>query len=466
MFHIFFAISVKIVRDIQFQVKKMKRIMSIFNEGVLDLLANAGVAIPYFFCLTLYNHNKSIFAYALPFLMLYTFRALGMLLTTFITLPASTMLAMSSLFGVIGSLCILGAGNPVFGTIGGVFLGLASSWIWPYYLTVRSRGQMDKEFKFNRMHGLSVLLTLIILGIAQLASTKTQFLSLSFILLAFLFFAAMVGGLQITHRLTFYQGMEKKPKFHVNSLFSLIVLASLVMLIFIIRYTRLKAVSNSFDLIISLAAIVLFLFLAYYQIDIHKKLFPLSMSAVNRGVVMNYVMLYAIFDSTIRFGYNTLMLVYALYLIGFQVGPFLNRRHQSWRFPLLLIGLILALFNYTYFVGLFFCAVFVGSDNRILNDGLYSNANIDSERAFLIKYQLSSVGNVSQQLVYMTTIYFISYFLKINALGFFNNNITDGPTIGIWYGVHIFITAVVFIYAVVTFYFVHKHETKKTITTL
>jgi len=83
--------------------------MNIFNEGVLDLLANAGVAIPYFFCLTLYNQNKSIFVYALPFLMLYTFRALGMLMTTFITLPASTMLSMSSLFGFIGSLCILGA---------------------------------------------------------------------------------------------------------------------------------------------------------------------------------------------------------------------------------------------------------------------------------------------------------------------------------------------------------------------
>lgn len=444
----------------------MKRIMNIFNEGVLDLLANGGVAIPYFFCLTLYNQNKSIFVYALPFLMLYTFRALGMLLTTFITLPASTMLAMSSCFGFLGSLCILGAGNPIFGILGGILLGLASSWIWPYYLTVRSRGQMDKEFKFNRMHGLSVLLTLVILLIVEFFATKTKLLSLSFILLAFLFFAAMVGGLQITHRLTFYQGVEKKPKFHINSLFSLIVLASLVMLIFIIRYTRLKAVSSSVDLFISIAAIVLYLFLAYYQIDIHKKIFPLSMSAINRGVVMNYVMLYAIFDSTIRFNFNSLMLVYAIYLIGFQVGPILNKRHYNMRYPLLLLGLVLALFNYTYFIGLFLCSVFVGADNRILNDSLYTNANLDAERAFLIKYQLSSVGNVSQQLVYMTTIYFISYFMKINALGFFNNNITDGPTNGVLYGVHIFITAVVFLYAAVTFYFVHKHEAKTSITTL
>lgn len=444
----------------------MKRIMSIFNEGVLDLLANAGVAIPYFFCLTLYNQNKSVFAYALPFLMLYTFRALGMLLTTFITLPASTMLAMSSLFGVMGSLFILGAANPVMGIIGGVLLGLASSWIWPYYLTVRSRGQMDKEFKFNRMHLLSVVLTLVILLVVQLIATKTKFLNLSFLLLAMLFFAAMVGGMQITHRLTFYQGMEKKPKFHVNSLFSLIVLASLVMLVFIIRYTRLKAVSNSFDLIISIAAIVLFFFLAYYQIDIHKKLFPLSMSAVNRGVVMNYVMLYAIFDSTIRFGFNSLMLIYAIYLIGFQMGPLLNKNHRGIRYPLLLVGLVLSLFNPTYFAGLFFCSVFVGADNRILNDELYSNTNIDNERAFLIKYQLSSVGNVSQQLVYMTTIYFVSYFAKINALGFFNNNINDGPTISVLYNVHIFITAVVFVCAAITFYFVRKREQKSTTTTL
>ncbi|CAJ1179804.1 hypothetical protein CCLMGIMDO_CCLMGIMDO_00716 [Companilactobacillus crustorum] len=436
----------------------MKRIMSIFNEGVLDLLANAGVAIPYFFCLTLYNQNKNIFVYALPFLMLYTFRALGMLLTTFITLPASTMLAMSSLLGVIGSLCILGASNPILGIVGGVLLGLASSWIWPYYLTVRSRGKLDKEFKFNQMHTLSVVLTLLILVIVQLIATKTKLLDLSFILLAVLFFAAMVGGMQITHRLTFYQGMEKKPKFKINSLFSLIVLASLVMLIFIIRYSRLKAVSNTFDLVISIIAIVLFLFLAYYQIDIHKKIFPVSLVAINRGVVMNYVMLYAIFDSTVRFGFNTLMPIYGLYLIGFELGPVLLKKHQSWRYPLLLLGLVLALLNYTYFIGLFLCAIFVGMDNRILNNTLYNHPNLDSERAFLIKYQLSCVGNVSQQLVYMTTIYFISYFTKINALGFFNSHVAAGPTNSILYMVHIFITAIVFLYAAVTFYFAREKE--------
>jgi len=436
----------------------MKRIMNFFNEGVLDLLANAGVAIPYFFCLTLYNQNKNIFTYALPFLMLYTFRSLGMLMTTFITLPASTMLAMSSLFGVLGSLCILGAGNPVFGIIGGVLLGLASSWIWPYYLTVRSRGKMDNEFKFNKMHTLSVALTLAILLVVQLFATKTKLLSLSFLLLAFLFLAAMIGGMHVTHRLSFYQGVETKQKFRVNSLFSLIVLASLVMLIFIIRYTRLKAVSQTFDLIISVVAIALFLFLAYYQIDIHKKIFPVSLVAINRGVVMNYVMLYAVFDSTIRFGFNSLMLIYAIYLVGFELGPVLLKKYQSFRYPLLLIGLVLAIFNPTYFVGLFFCAVFVGTDNRILNDALYSNPDLDSERAFLIKYQLSCVGNVSQQLVYMTTIYFISYFTKINALGFFNNNVNDGPTITVLYNVHIFITAIVFIYAATTFYFAREKE--------
>jgi len=424
----------------------------------LDLLANAGVAIPYFFCLTLYNQNKNIFTYALPFLMLYTFRSLGMLMTTFITLPASTMLAMSSLFGVLGSLCILGAGNPVFGIIGGVLLGLASSWIWPYYLTVRSRGKMDNEFKFNKMHTLSVALTLAILLVVQLFATKTKLLSLSFLLLAFLFLAAMIGGMHVTHRLSFYQGVETKQKFRVNSLFSLIVLASLVMLIFIIRYTRLKAVSQTFDLIISVVAIALFLFLAYYQIDIHKKIFPVSLVAINRGVVMNYVMLYAVFDSTIRFGFNSLMLIYAIYLVGFELGPVLLKKYQSFRYPLLLIGLVLAIFNPTYFVGLFFCAVFVGTDNRILNDALYSNPDLDSERAFLIKYQLSCVGNVSQQLVYMTTIYFISYFTKINALGFFNNNVNDGPTITVLYNVHIFITAIVFIYAATTFYFAREKE--------
>ncbi|WP_029606478.1 hypothetical protein [Companilactobacillus farciminis] len=229
------------------------------------------------------------------------------------------------------------------------------------------------------------------------------------------------------------------------------------MLLFIIRYTRLKEVSNTIDLAISIAAIVLFLILAYYQLGVHKKMFPVSLVAINRGVVMNYVMLYAIFDSTIRFKFNTLMLVYTLYLVGFELGPALLKKRQNWRYPLLLLGLVLALFNYTYFVGLFLLAVFVGTDNRILNDALYTDPDLDSERAFLIKYQLSCVGNVSQQLIYMTTIYFISYFTDINALGFFNN-ISNGPTNSTLYGVHLFITAIVFIYAAVTFYFAREKE--------
>jgi hypothetical protein len=229
------------------------------------------------------------------------------------------------------------------------------------------------------------------------------------------------------------------------------------MMVFIIRYSRLQAVSKTFDLVIGVAAILLFLFLAYYQIDIHKKIFPVSLVAINRGVVMNFVMLYAVFDSTVRFGFNSLMLIYAIYLIGFELGPVILKKYQSLRYPLLLLGLLLTLINFTYFIGLFLCAVFVGTDNRILNDTLYSHPDLDSERAFLIKYQLSCVGNVSQQLVYMTTIYFISYFTNINALGFFNN-LSDGPTNGVLYAVHIFITAVVFIYAAVTFYFAREKE--------
>jgi hypothetical protein len=147
--------------------------------------------------------------------------------------------------------------------------------------------------------------------------------------------------MNVTHRLTFYQGLEKKPKFRINSFFNLIVLASLVMLLFIIRYTRLKEVSNTIDLAISIAAIVLFLILAYYQLGVHKKMFPVSLVAINRGVVMNYVMLYAIFDSTIRFKFNTLMLVYTLYLVGFELGPALLKKA-----PKLALSFIVARFSF------------------------------------------------------------------------------------------------------------------------
>jgi hypothetical protein len=70
-------------------------------------------------------------------------------------------------------------------------------------------------------------------------------------------------------------------------------------------------------------------------------MFPVSLVAINRGVVMNYVMLYAIFDSTIRFKFNTLMLVYTLYLVGFELGPALLKKA-----PKLALSFIVARFSF------------------------------------------------------------------------------------------------------------------------
>ncbi|WP_125764747.1 hypothetical protein [Companilactobacillus hulinensis] len=400
----------------------MRKTFETFSEGVLNLFANVGVVIPYFFCLSLYNHNKSITAYVLPFLMLYTFRSIGMLLTVYIPFSASTMLIVSNLFGIIGSLMIVGSLNPFFGILGGILLGLASSWIWPYFLTIRTKGQIINDFHITKLHWQGSIIAMIILGLVEWLSVKYNTYNAAFILLALFFLISLIGSYSMKNKISFYHNGGLPEHDRNYSIIGIVFITILVMLVFAIRYSRLEAISHGFDLVIGLVALVGLIILLLYQLRIHRNLYPLSLASINRGVVMNFILLYTIFDSSLRFGFSTLLTVYLIYLAGFEFGPFILKKHLNMRYPLLILGLILSFFNITYFVGILLCALFVGSDNSILNNSLYNDPKIESERAFLVKYQLSAVGNISQQLFYMIIVYILGYVYNVDVLNFFNVN--------------------------------------------
>ncbi|MQS89564.1 hypothetical protein [Companilactobacillus mishanensis] len=440
----------------------MRRTFETFSVGVLNLLANAGVVIPYFLCLMLYTQHSGDPVFALPFLMLYTFRCIGMLLTVYINWTASTMLNLSNIFGILGSFAMLFAANPVFGITGGVLLGLSSSWIWPYFLTMRSRGKLDEDFHITKNHWFAALVAMVILIGVGYFSNKIQILDIAFGFLAIIFVFSWFGGIYMRRQIDFYQNSDYKISLKNPSklLFSLIFLVTLVILIFSIRYSRLTTTSSSLDLIICILAVIVLATLIYFQLDIHRKIFPLSLASLNRGVVMNFLLLYSIFDSTIRFKFNSTMIIFIIYLVGFELGPILLKKIRKFRFHILIIGIIFTLWNPTYFVGLLLSALFIGADNVILNDSLYTHPNLDGERAFLIKYQLSSIGNISQQLIYMTTIYILSYVLNINVLSFFDRSVS-GASGSLLTTVHLFISIWVIILASVTYYSVRKYPVVK-----
>ncbi|MFD1472296.1 hypothetical protein [Companilactobacillus mishanensis] len=440
----------------------MRQTFETFSVGVLNLLANAGVVIPYFFCLMLYTQNSGDPIFALPFLMLYTFRCIGMLLTVYIDWTASTMLNLSNIFGIVGSFTMFFAANPVMGIIGGILLGLSSSWIWPYFLTMRSRGKLDEDFHITKNHWIAALVAMVILVGVGYFSNKAQLLDVAFGFLGLIFIFSWFGGIYMRHQIDFYQNSDYKISIQNPSklLLSLVFLAILVILIFSIRYSRLTTTSNSMDLIICLLAVIVLATLIYFQLDIHRKIFPLSLAAINRGVVMNFLLLYSIFDSTIRFKFNSTMIIFIIYLVGFELGPILLKKIRKFRYPILIIGIIFTLWNPTYFVGLLLSALFIGADNVILNDSLYTHPNLDGERAFLIKYQLSSIGNISQQLIYMTTIYILSYSLDINVLSFFDQSVS-GASSTLLTTVHFFISLGVIVLAGITYYAVRKYPIVK-----
>ncbi|AKP67169.1 hypothetical protein [Companilactobacillus ginsenosidimutans] len=431
----------------------MRQNFETFSVGVLNLLANAGVVIPYFFCLMLYTQNSGNPVYALPFLMLYTFRCIGMLLTVYINWTAATMLNVSNVTGIIGSLSMLFAGNPFFGILGGILLGLSSSWIWPYFLTMRSRGKLDENFKITINHWMAALVAMIILVAIGYLSDKMQILNLAFGFLAIVFVFSWFGGIYMKRQIDFYSNSDYKISIHNPSklVLALIFLVVLVILMFSIRYTRLTNTSSVMDLLICLLAVIVLATLIYFQLDIHRKIFPLSLAALTRGVVMNFVLLYSIFDSTLRFKFNSTMIIFVIYMVGFELGPTLLKKFTEWRYPVLIIGIIFTMWDPTYFFGLLLCAIFIGADNVILNDSLYTHPNLNGERAFLIKYQLSSVGNISQQLIYMSVIYILSFAMNVKVLSFFDKSVS-GATYSLLTNIHLFISIWIIFVSAITYY--------------
>ncbi|WP_125767217.1 hypothetical protein [Lapidilactobacillus wuchangensis] len=443
----------------------MKTRVAVFSEGVLNLMANAGVILPYFFCLTFYNQNKNLAAAIYPFLMVYAFRTIGMLLTTAIHQPTVKMLMLANGFGVVGSLLLLGAQMPALGIIGGILLGLASSWVWPYYLTVKYRGRQKHEFKLTKMHSLASLITVVLLGAVEFFDAHDQRLSWSFLVLAVLYGLSLLGSWFMGQKITYYQQTDLQEtdwRQHVTNKLRLarntLAVTILLILVFAYRYTRTKVTPHYYDLILALVSLGVLALLIFYQLAIHQKLFPLSLDAINRGVVMNFVMLYAAFNSQLRFPkLSTLMIIYTLYLVGLELGPVLLKKYPSQRYFVLFAGLLLTLFNWTYFLGIFACSVFIGADNRLLNDAIYVDPRIETERSFLVKYQFSSIGSVAQQLLFMMSVYFVSYFQNVRVLSFFNPDV-QGVTNWQLNLINCFIVLCVGLSSLMTYRALRKHQ--------
>lgn len=221
---------------------------------------------------------------------------------------------------------------------------------------------------------------------------------------------------------------SNKLRLAQNTLFATILL----ILIYVYRYTRTRVLPHYVDLILAIVSLIVLALLIFYELEIHRQLYPLSLDAINRGVVMNFVMLYAVFNSQLRFPrLSTLLIIYSLYLIGLELGPLLLKNREQYRYGVLFVGLLLTLFNWTYFIGILACAIFIGADNRLLNEAIYADDRVDAERSFLVKYQFSSIGSVSQQLLFMMAVYFVSYFQNVKVLAFFNKGEASVPTLTI-----------------------------------
>ncbi|MFC6316239.1 hypothetical protein ACFQHW_11745 [Lapidilactobacillus achengensis] len=404
------------------EAPEMQTRQNTIAEGALNLLANTGCILPYFFCLVAYQQNRD-WRLALPFLVLYAFRAVGILLTAWIELAAAPMLVVANYCGLLGALCLLWPENLLLSTLGGALLGLAASWLWPYFLALKTTlGTGPKSFLTTEHWLWGGVLLIILMIVEQLSTWEVTFRG-AFLVLAGLYGLALLGVRSLGRRFPEFAGSTNQLERTLPSQYEIsdgptgatvqqeaapaprrrlgwpekLGLLALLLICYGLRLTRLIKLTPAVTEGIGLFCLLLGLVVLGLQLYWGRRWFPWSILLLNRGIMMNLLLLYAVFASEQRFQRPTLLPIYCLYLVGMLCGPGLLRSRQFWRYPMLVVGLVATLWSATFFFGILACALFLGSENQWLNQQLPVAFPRQSLRIFLVKYQLSALGSLLQQ---------------------------------------------------------------------
>ncbi|WP_261806451.1 hypothetical protein [Lapidilactobacillus luobeiensis] len=349
----------------------MKKIARMILLSTLELLANTGCVLPYFFCLVDFQQSQDR-SVAISFLVLYAFRAVGIYLTALLESTAATMLVLANGCGLLGSLCLSMGTRITSELLGGALLGLAASWVWPYYLTLKSRRAGQQQLVTPWSNGVvSLVLLGLLIGVERVSILEKNFQG-AFLLLAVLYLLALLGTLILLRRLPDLQQKagivaQDRRRFDRRELPVLLVL---LIFCYLLRLTRLIRIAPERLQLLGWTA--LFIGIAgvmFARVRLRQHWAPWHYALINRGIVMNYVMLYAVFAGQQRLAQRTLLPIYLLYLLGMVLGAKVLAPFLRWRYFVLLVSLGLTILPWTFFLGILGCSLFLGAENQWLNQG-------------------------------------------------------------------------------------------------
>lgn len=386
----------------------------------LNFLANICIILPYFIILDAYNssHNPLLLA---TLTVIYASRSMSVIVlnTSFNRL---NNIFIGTVTGLIGaSMLVFLQLNGTVVIIAGILLGYHSSTLWPLFLAGET--DLEGQYTVNKRHMWLIFLILTVTLIAALTIFVPKYsYQLNFIIYIVICLIALPAAIKMTKVVATKVHHEPQVKLPIRSHWLLI-------LIFIVFTSRLVlfilSKSNSTNYLPDFIFTILLILLSLQLIMVNRKydnkrIFNLT---VLRGILMTYILFFSPFYTFAWFGTRASLIVYALYLLGFELGATLVKKFSLKPIHLLYSGLILIAipFNVIYPLGILSLTLYLGNLNVFLNQHHIQGSTFSMGGGIIRKYHLSSFGSqISYASIFLVLIIYAS-FNQINLYTFFSN---------------------------------------------
>ncbi len=404
--------------------KNLKNLGLTISMGSLNFLANVGLMLPYILILAAY-HESTENNFLIALIIFYIARAASIFYTKRFNLTSMTYLMISVAFGAIGSFIYASTTNLYWLAVASLLWGYSAAIIWPYFLTVKLHITKSNQSLIKRVHWLVFAILGLIFGLDILTKTAYTF---SFIFLGLLYLCALPSCLLLNNLVNdFHRRDSPLKQRHFARIWRtglFVVFFGILAVLTTLRKVAFTVATGWLWLLLGLGFVIL-------SVELYadrKIVARYKTELLNRGFLTGYILLFNGFLAQFILGTTGMYVVFAVYLIGFELGhPLFNQLAKKTKWPALKFGQISLMIGHvcllvptsvTYILGLLALTLYVGYDNPELNQKLYA-AEAGSDRAIVNKYRFSTYGGLFCQLIFFTLLIFVSGHYQLALLDFF-----------------------------------------------
>lgn len=377
----------------------MREYFKLHNQLLLNIGGFAINLVPFLLYLMLSSRRGDIVVNALPFALFYSFRR-----TALFSIRGNEQ--HDNLFGWIG------LGAAVFGLIVGLF-GTLNSMIWDlsgmfvgigaaFFPSVQKQFNLTHRQSKNQQRNNSWLLLLAVLlmiGMIILTGKNQPVIAFATVLL----FASLgVVGF-------YYDPLRKPSKSEVKlNPFNVVLFFLLLGSVLLVRIGRSLGQGQPVLLGIELLAVILIAMIMAiisnrpHQTNISK---GLRMRLMIFGICADFCAIFSALYLGVIFGIK----VYAWILVSYILAFLLGKKMVNWlanQLPFtpfmielvgIILGMLLTLNIYTYFIGIFLVRAFASVQNQAAICAYDAQDNVHN--SYMVSYRLMSIGGLTTQLI-------------------------------------------------------------------